>query len=278
MSVPPFKPIPPAPERPVVDLTNDMIKMTAINLTQSQKMGTVPLPALSGIVVPVFQAIPSSISRISPDQHFHANITNYSKIVQPIDSQVTAETKDVNKFLNIVKPEYTTTETPIPVNKLVQIISSFPNISMDVIEAAILYRQKQLSKQNEIVSVNTQTTTAVPSKKQYNTNNKVMNAPKEYYPVGYDKNFDDNFASTVELPETSFTCQQKHFPGLYADEDFGCMVSTLLFFSLFSKHRHYYKKILIIIDGILSMRWKDECIIYMLICYPRIIYLSQKFS
>lgn len=56
---------------------------------------------------------------------------------------------------------------------------------------------------------------------------KVMNAPKEYYPVGYDKNFDDNFASRVELPETSFYCgDQKHFPGLYADEDLGCMVST----------------------------------------------------
>lgn len=56
---------------------------------------------------------------------------------------------------------------------------------------------------------------------------KVMNAPKEYYPVGYDKNFDDNFASRVELPDTTFYCgDQKHFPGLYADEDLGCMVST----------------------------------------------------
>jgi len=53
-----------------------------------------------------------------------------------------------------------------------------------------------------------------------------MNAPREYYPVGYDKNFDDNFVSRVELPDTSFHCgDQKHFPGLYADEDLGCMVS-----------------------------------------------------
>lgn len=52
-----------------------------------------------------------------------------------------------------------------------------------------------------------------------------MNAPREYYPVGYDKNFDDNFASRVDLPDTSFYCgDQKHFPGLYADEDLGCMV------------------------------------------------------
>lgn len=53
-----------------------------------------------------------------------------------------------------------------------------------------------------------------------------MNAPKEYYPVGYDKNFDDNFTSKVDLPYTTFNCgEQKHFPGLYGDEDLGCMVS-----------------------------------------------------
>lgn len=54
-----------------------------------------------------------------------------------------------------------------------------------------------------------------------------MNAPKEYYPVGYEKNFDDNFMSKVDLPATSFHCgDQKHFPGLYADIDLGCMVNT----------------------------------------------------
>jgi hypothetical protein len=54
----------------------------------------------------------------------------------------------------------------------------------------------------------------------------VMNAPKEYYPVGYDKNFDDNFKSKIDLPATSFNCNdQRHFPGLYGDEDLGCMVS-----------------------------------------------------
>lgn len=56
-----------------------------------------------------------------------------------------------------------------------------------------------------------------------------MNAPREYYPMGYDKNFDDNFASRVDLPDTSFYCgDQKHFPGLYADEDLGCMVNLFL--------------------------------------------------
>jgi hypothetical protein len=53
-----------------------------------------------------------------------------------------------------------------------------------------------------------------------------MNAPKEYYPMGYDKNFDDNFKSKVDLPSTNFHCgDQKHFPGLYGDPDLGCMVS-----------------------------------------------------
>ncbi|KAL1464901.1 hypothetical protein WDU94_004506 [Cyamophila willieti] len=53
----------------------------------------------------------------------------------------------------------------------------------------------------------------------------VMNAPREYYPVNYEKDFDDNFTSKVELPDTGFECgEQKHFPGLYGDEDLGCMV------------------------------------------------------
>lgn len=57
-----------------------------------------------------------------------------------------------------------------------------------------------------------------------------MNAPKEYYPVGYDKNFDDNFTTKVDLPPTTFHCgDQKHFPGLYGDVDLGCMVSILQF-------------------------------------------------
>ena len=63
---------------------------------------------------------------------------------------------------------------------------------------------------------------------------KVMNAPREYYPNGYDKNFDDNFASRVDLPDTSFYCgDQKHFPGLYADEDLGCMVRLITLSSCF---------------------------------------------
>lgn len=73
-----------------------------------------------------------------------------------------------------------------------------------------------------------------------------MNAPKEYYPVGYEKNFDDNFVSKVDLPETSFYCgDQKHFPGLYGDEDLGCMVMIAIYyiyiFILIYKNKYYFK-------------------------------------
>ena len=66
--------------------------------------------------------------------------------------------------------------------------------------------------------------------------NVIMNAPREYYPFGYDKNFDDNFTSRIELPKSTFQCgNQKHFPGLYANEQFGCMV-CLFFFKMGSKY------------------------------------------
>ncbi|XP_072754680.1 uncharacterized protein Mtg isoform X2 [Anoplolepis gracilipes] len=100
------------------------------------------------------------------------------------------------------------------------------NITLEALEAAILLRQQQLLKKQQGPVTSTITTTTAPLKNKYNSGaTKVMNAPREYYPVGYDKNFDDNFASRVDLPDTSFYCgDQKHFPGLYADEDLGCMV------------------------------------------------------
>ncbi|KMQ95542.1 lrr domain-containing protein [Lasius niger] len=101
------------------------------------------------------------------------------------------------------------------------------NITLEALEAAILLRQQQLlKKQQGPMTTTTTTTTTAPLRNKYNSGaTKVMNAPREYYPVGYDKNFDDNFASRVDLPDTSFYCgDQKHFPGLYADEDLGCMV------------------------------------------------------
>lgn len=69
-----------------------------------------------------------------------------------------------------------------------------------------------------------------PYRSKYATGLKVMNAPKEYYPMSYEKNFDDNFVSKVDLPDTTFQCgEQKHFPGLYGDEDLGCMVSVCIY-------------------------------------------------
>lgn len=134
------------------------------------------------------------------------------------------------------------------------------NVTVDVIRAAIKMRQKQMLAEQKNYAIQMQqqislqqpttaftsprpttqttktiaittTTQAYDTKKVINRpllagGHKVMNAPKEYYPVGYDKNFDDNFVSKVELPATSFHCgDQKHFPGLYGDEDLGCMVS-----------------------------------------------------
>ncbi|XP_076380019.1 mind the gap isoform X2 [Megalopta genalis] len=101
------------------------------------------------------------------------------------------------------------------------------NITLEALEAAILLRQQQLLRKQQGPTTSTTTTTTLPPpKNKYNSGaTKVMNAPREYYPLGYDKNFDDNFASRVDLPDTSFYCgDQKHFPGLYADEDLGCMV------------------------------------------------------
>lgn len=70
----------------------------------------------------------------------------------------------------------------------------------------------------------------------------MMNAPKEYYPVSYDKNFDDNFVSKVDLPDTSFSCgDQKHFPGLYGDEDLGCMVSNRVMIYLHKSVIHTFE-------------------------------------
>jgi hypothetical protein len=118
----------------------------------------------------------------------------------------------------------------------IKTLAKATNLSEEAIAAAIALRQQQLIQQRQAAATSTTTTTSTTTKKPSVASpfrkyplvapSKVMNAPREYYPVGYDKNFDDNFASRVELPDTSFSCgDQKHFPGLYADEDLGCMVS-----------------------------------------------------
>lgn len=142
----------------------------------------------------------------------------------------------------------------------VEELAKVANVTVEVIQEAIKMRQQQMLlerrnyasqlKQQISKHITVQTTQATTttvrttqpttttqrstpsysprrsvSKYSIRGGHKVMNAPKEYYPVGYDKNFDDNFKSKVDLPDTTFHCgDQKHFPGLYADEDLGCMV------------------------------------------------------
>lgn len=131
---------------------------------------------------------------------------------------------------------------PLLMGHSISSLAQASNISVDTLAAAIKLKQDQLRASITTTTTTTSTTTTTPEpvvtkpstvKPRYSLagHSKVMNAPKEYYPVAYDKNYDDNFTSKVELPDTSFSCgDQKHFPGLYADEDLGCMVSN---FSVF---------------------------------------------
>lgn len=132
--------------------------------------------------------------------------------------------------------------SPLLMGHSIYSLAQASNISVETLAAAIKLRQEQLQQSTSTTTTTTTTTTSTTStttvapvtkpptvRPKYNLAgpNRVMNAPREYYPVSYDKNYDDNFTSKVELPETSFSCgDQKHFPGLYADEDLGCMVST----------------------------------------------------
>lgn len=211
--IPPFKPIPPADERPTISKSSS-----------SQ-------PAVMGIAIPAFSAMPSSISRFS--------VGNLP--VSPSDAKVMAvvavpktQTQAQDKISSTnfaVRTLPSTNDLPASIpqhsSNSIQAILAANNVTEEMLELALLQRQQMLAKMKTTTS--TTTTTYRPTSKYANSVGKVMNAPKEYYPVGYDKNFDDNFASRVELPETSFYCgDQKHFPGLYADEDLGCMVSGFL--------------------------------------------------
>lgn len=130
------------------------------------------------------------------------------------------------------KPKPADTADSIPLlSENVKSLAAANNISEETLVAAIALKQQQLMNQQQqakkILTSTTTTPRTTEAVKKYPLAgpSRVMNAPREYYPVGYDKNFDDNFVSRVELPDTTFYCgEQKHFPGLYADEDLGCMV------------------------------------------------------
>ncbi|KAH1023144.1 uncharacterized protein LOC109538021 isoform X2 [Dendroctonus ponderosae] len=189
-NIPPFKPIPPAAERPAI------FKPSA------------PQPALMG--APKFPVDPSisKVMAVVAIPKKKGSQTTSDKITKGFSDRLlsVAYNNDVDKPVS----QYSSNslQALLPAN----------NLTEEALELALLQR-KQLKSESA-------TSTRRPVTLKHSSSiGKVMNAPKEYYPVGYDKNFDDNFAARVELPETSFYCeQQKHFPGLYADEDLGCMV------------------------------------------------------
>ncbi|XP_065076123.1 uncharacterized protein mtg isoform X2 [Ochlerotatus camptorhynchus] len=189
--------------------------------------------------VPAFHAMPESVSRISTGPVIQVD----NKLSEPTikNSIMTVPSRsDVTKGTTVVDGVDLMGHT-------VEELAAAANVSVEVIKEAIRVRKQELlaqqqyqKQQSAIVqaqiiaaqhakstTTTTTTTTTTPRPRRYPTHNghKVMNAPKEYYPVGYDKNFDDNFTSKVDLPYTTFNCgEQKHFPGLYGDEDLGCMV------------------------------------------------------
>ncbi|CAG9816699.1 unnamed protein product [Phaedon cochleariae] len=203
--LPPFKPIPPADERPALP-------------------PSISQPSLMGIAVPAFSAMPSSISRFSVGNPGSPKVMAVVAVPKK-QSQLHAMDKiGSSHFADRTLPSLDDLPEPIPQHSSnsIQALLAANNVTEETLEAALLQRQQQLLLRR---ATSTTTTTYRPTSKYANSVGKVMNAPKEYYPVGYDKNFDDNFASRVDLPETSFYCgDQKHFPGLYADEDLGCMV------------------------------------------------------
>ncbi|ETN57990.1 chitin binding protein [Anopheles darlingi] len=212
-------------------------------------------PHLQVQKVPAFQAMPESVSRISTGP-----VVQIDNKLQPavIKNSIMSIPPRRQSSASLGKPSYPSTVTATAaaadgadltegvdlMGHTVEELAAAANVSVEVIKEAIRVRQQELRAQKQYerqqaayaqaqflaaqqTTTTTTTTTTTPRPRRYPTNvgHKVMNAPKEYYPVGYDKNFDDNFTSKVDLPHTTFNCgEQKHFPGLYGDEDLGCMV------------------------------------------------------
>ncbi|XP_037952681.1 uncharacterized protein LOC119683141 isoform X2 [Teleopsis dalmanni] len=215
-----------ANENRTYHVMNPVVAESATSILQSKQT--------SALTVPVFQAMPNSISRI------------YSQKSEGYNQ----EHKHPN-YLQFEEPKFDLKDVTV------EELAATANVSVETIKHAIFVREQQMKAEHRALLASklrqefyrtstststTSTTTPKPNvnaigspsiqKPQLNPNvayenkaSQVMNAPKEYYPVGYDKNFDDNFKSKVDLPPTTFICsKQKHFPGLYADTDLGCMV------------------------------------------------------
>ncbi|XP_023934559.1 uncharacterized protein LOC112043390 isoform X2 [Bicyclus anynana] len=221
MGVPPFKPLPPK---------EDTLKV--VPLASSKKYSPLQIPQSKGPAIAYQNPVPHQV---------HDLANNYPAY----------NTKKVDDYNSITgySDDVTLKFNKEDINAKIAEIAKAGNISMEAVEAAIALRQQQLlSKYANIPMPATTTTTTttteqplevyqlepepeiivapIPQKPKRNpTSGKVMNAPREYYPVGYEKNFDDHFQSKVDLPDTNFHCgDQKYFPGLYGDENLGCMV------------------------------------------------------
>ncbi|XP_050354717.1 uncharacterized protein LOC126776321 isoform X2 [Nymphalis io] len=219
MGVPPFRPLPPKEET---------LRVVPLAAQMKKTYSPLQVPPASGL--PYQNPVPHQV-------HDVANMYSYN-------------TKKVDDYNSIsgYSDDITLKFNKDDINSKIAEIAKAGNISMEAVEAAIALRQQQLLSKYANIPVPTTTTSTttttteavvfqlepepeiivapVPNKPKRNpTSGKVMNAPREYYPVGYEKNFDDHFQSKVDLPDTNFHCgDQKYFPGLYGDENLGCMV------------------------------------------------------
>ncbi|XP_014354896.2 uncharacterized protein LOC106707958 isoform X1 [Papilio machaon] len=226
---------------------------------------TAPTPVNPFVPMPVAAPPTQAISVVpAPGFHnsqfpSDTNSNSFRKTINPFSNFVDPQTQEASQYPNTKKvDDYNTIsgygdDTALKfskedINEKIAEIAKAGNISMEAVEAAIALRQQQLLNKYANIPIpttpSTSTTTtedlpvfqtqpepeivvaSVQQKPKRNpTTGKVMNAPREYYPVGYEKNFDDHFQSKVDLPETNFHCgDQKYFPGLYGDESLGCMV------------------------------------------------------
>lgn len=213
-----------------------------------------PILSLS-MKVPAFHALPPSIAKV-PTLSNHQPMRRYSVVGPNTDTGLVVK-NDLGSGKDLITEDTSShMQDDLDTSKILlghslESIAKASNISIETLAAAIKVRQQEIAqkialeqKKHSILvtlpqttsttttatTTATTTTTTTPKpiiklKHHMNGPHQVMNAPREYYPVKYEKDFDDNFTSKVELPDTSFECgEQKHFPGLYADEDLGCMV------------------------------------------------------
>nr|XP_014085492.2 uncharacterized protein LOC106614327 isoform X2 [Bactrocera oleae]XP_036229185.1 uncharacterized protein LOC106614327 isoform X2 [Bactrocera oleae] len=260
LGVPAFRPIPKTATVPIAQIAqrrtniavdspnprvrhnNKLVESYSDPITSNRTFHVANPSVSQPLAVPAFQAMPNSVARL-------AAVTK---------SLTNAEERIMHghpNYLQFEEPKFDLKDVTV------EELASAANVSVDTIKHAIYVREQQMKAEHRAMlaaklrqefvrtstTARTTTTTtpaplAVPAMKAPVMNwaqpqnelenvafeskmSKVMNAPREYYPVGYDKNFDDNFKSKVDLPPTSFSCgKQKHFPGLYADTDLGCMV------------------------------------------------------